>query len=697
MLAYRKVGTKGHGGRGAFLDDFQQFMTDSRTVNVSKNVGADVFALSDIRVQGKSLTDTVVLSDAISKGPNKSTADIVSLSDIVAKDSGKSLGDSITVSDSVTARDIIRGLVDSFALDDLFSRIWVTSAAFAELINLAETVAKGTMKYAQDSINITDPGIVAGLDYTYSSADFSLSDVVTKSPSKSLAELIGLVEAIAKGAAKYVLDNVSITEFFDAQRGAGGFTLNVDDTIVLAESFLKAVGKALGDAVDVSDTITRATGKFIADTISLLDVFARTLESVRTFADTVAVDDIVLHGPGKALGETVDLSDSRRMDMMRSLLDAIATDDTIQRAPLKLTADSITLIDSFSRIWFANLSLTDAFAIDDAVVKALERTLADSLLVLDALNRGIGRSYADTLAVDDLLSRGSGKVLADSISLVDQFSRLLEIVRTFVDIFALSDTISAQIPGKLNVTDTIALTDVVSKDIALAAKLDSAVVADLLQKGAAVPFVEAIVLDDLIIRSMQKPLVDSIILVDVYARVWDAVRSFQEAITLSDSKRFDISRSFGETIDLADFYLRSIGHPLLDVYGVGDIIVRNIGLRRFTESFALDDSLGTAVPRSASFLELIAITDSVVRQAAKYPGEVFVLSDVFDRRWDAVRLFTEVFALLDLFSYVKPIRLVRGVGQLNMRAANTKSSTSRANSSGDSNLRSGSTGKDIIT
>ena len=163
----------------------------------------------------------------------------------------------------------------------------------------------------------------------------------------------------------------------------------------------------------------------------------------KTLTDTLTLLDALVKSPTLRLTDVV------------SVLDQI----TVQNALMKQLADSFTLTDKLTTI-NVNKLLADTFLTTDALERNIQKLQQDTFVINDTINKGIGIALSDTLTVADVLSKSCYISLVDAFTLLDAINRGVGLQRTFSDSVSLTDFISRELQIKLDLQDVVSLMDI---------------------------------------------------------------------------------------------------------------------------------------------------------------------------------------------------------------------------------------------
>lgn len=156
-------------------------------------------------------------------------------------------------------------------------------------------------------------------------------------------------------------------------------------------------------------------------------------------------------------------------------------------------SDSFAVADALGNAPGKNVS--DSFLLADVKALAVTKVLSDGVTLADALALNSGKYLLDSFAVADVLGNTPGKTLSDSFVLSD--SKVLQLAKMLSDTFALSDTVQAVITLILTLSDSFSLSDTLTKSLAKVL-LDSLGITDALTKQFGKNVVDLITLGDLL-------------------------------------------------------------------------------------------------------------------------------------------------------------------------------------------------------
>lgn len=246
---------------------------------------------------------------------------------------------------------------------------------------------------------------------------------------------------------------------------------NVDDSLLLGDTFLVARLIDQGDDVSLSDAaelIVSLTYSF-GDGAALSD--ARALSATLARADALSLGDSFDLDRLIGIGDGISLSDADTFSIGRVVGDALGLGDSESLATTLVRGDSIGLVDDFTKS--VGVAVGDGLGLADADVLIITLPgFGDSIALADS-HEIIGNDVdaSDTIALTDADTLATGIGRDDSLSLTDTAVESVSIGRgdgidlTDVRVFSATKAIN----DNLNLTDgeVVGLTKVISDTLSL--------------------------------------------------------------------------------------------------------------------------------------------------------------------------------------------------------------------------------------
>jgi hypothetical protein len=167
---------------------------------------------ASVTAWAKSLSDTVAISDSISKGIgvakadsvaiadsfarvvefNRSLSDTVAIADVISKAIEVPLADAVAITEAALVKDIGKPLSDQVAITDVFTRVVSFLRLFSDTVTIADSITKAVSKSLSDTLSITD--------------------ALAKDMSIALDDQVAITDAISKAFGLTLTDSVAIAD-----------------------------------------------------------------------------------------------------------------------------------------------------------------------------------------------------------------------------------------------------------------------------------------------------------------------------------------------------------------------------------------------------------------------------------------------------------------------------------------------------
>jgi len=181
-------------------------------------------------VYTKTLTESLSLSEVLSKRTSKALSDTVSLSDLIYKAISKS------------------PFIETLSLSDILSIGIAYALTLIDSFSLSDSLVKRVGKSVSDSL--------------------SLSDLISRTTAKLLSDSLSLSDILSRGTAKSLLDSLSLTDMTAKAVGK-----SISDSILLSDVLTR--GRILTDSLSLSDALSKAIGKRLLDNIAISDLLGK--------------------------------------------------------------------------------------------------------------------------------------------------------------------------------------------------------------------------------------------------------------------------------------------------------------------------------------------------------------------------------------------------------------------------------------
>ena len=346
----------------------------------------------------KILSDTISLSDVITKNLGLNKPDTINLSDSIIKKLGLNKSDSISMSDTfINSFGLNKS--DTINLSDGFSNVASFLRTFDDTISIADNFSNvaSFLRTLDDTINIADEAtkeIGLNKDDTITLAD-NFSNVV--SFLRTFDDTVNITDGFSNVVSflRTYSDTVNIADDFSK---VSAFLKTFDDTITLSDGFNAVITLilSLNDNISMSDEIAKGYHFNESDTISMSDNFSKVTSFIRTFTDTVNLSDEALKEIGLVLADSVTMSDdfNSLVSFILNLNDTISMSDGIAKEIGLAESDTINMVDNASTIAEFLRTFSDNISMSDEIAKTFGLTEADIISMADNFSTSMAAIYA---------------------------------------------------------------------------------------------------------------------------------------------------------------------------------------------------------------------------------------------------------------------------------------------------------------
>jgi len=613
-------------------------LTDSLALNdiitrpARRLVVPDSMTLTDLVYASKRLaiTDVLALADAVVKGKAFSLTDSLTLTDVITRPTRSfPITDAVSLVDSVLK---VRGdahYTDTLSLVDQVFRGKLNS--IVDAINLADAVLRPVRKLPiSDALTLTDA--VSTSKRVIATDTLSILDAVLRGRAVGIVDAVALADAIVRGKVLPISDGLTLTDVVSAVKRlvlsdsltlsdvvVKGKTTTVLDTLLITDSVLRNKVIGLVDTLLLVDVITRPGRRIpIPDSLNLADAVA--LASKRNIiSDALLLTDSVVRGKSLSISDSLALADLARVSKILQAVDALTLTESISRGKVTTVTDSLVLSDAI------NLSrikrLTDNLFLTDSVLRNKPNSITDALSLADAISLSLRvKPIADTLNLAELLRPGKNLRVSDSLLISDlayTSKRLLITDLLNLSEFIFSGGIFVQIYDSLLITDSIRS----SKGLRIA---DSLSLADAIYRGKTLSFSDTLTLSDVITKQRYvSPILDSLALTDVILR--NKSLPLSDVLALTDVVRTMKQLRLSDTLNLSDFFLPSKSKLVSDSISLAETVVRNRALT-LTDTLLLSDAL--RLNKTLLTIDSLVLADALVKRfGAASISDALLLSD----------------------------------------------------------------------
>lgn len=275
-------------GLGKSLSEILSLVdTISKVGNFGRSLSETVTILDSIsKESGKNFIDVLTLVDDIDSIPGKNLIEVLTLVDGIQKNSGKTFSDALTLVDTFSRiTNYIRTLVDSLILVDTVSK--GTGRTITETVSLIDSLSKGIGISKSEVLTLID---VVTKETSKSIIEvISLVDVLSKIGAfiRTLGETVTLVDILSKGTGKELSEIMSLTD--NVQRDIGRLLTEIASLI---DDVSRTTGKTFIEIVSLIDGIIPIFGKMLIETLTVSDNINRDIGKILRETALILVDSI---------------------------------------------------------------------------------------------------------------------------------------------------------------------------------------------------------------------------------------------------------------------------------------------------------------------------------------------------------------------------------------------------------------------
>jgi hypothetical protein len=251
--------------------------------------GTQVYVEVDYSVlHEKSISDTIVIADSLSKAISVPKSDIIAIADAISKAVGVPKLDTIAIADSA---------------------IYINTGGG---IGFHSAVAQRRYKSVEfDTFTFPNPaggGFSSANDGYYLIAGLGVVSPAVKNVGLFRTDTLAIADALVRAIGLGKADTISITDSFAK---VSEFYRSMEDTITIADlaAYLKAINLVLSDTISIVDSEAKAIGIPKADLITIADL-ATYLKFLNLFlSDTITITDGETKVIGKNLSDLIIITD----------------------------------------------------------------------------------------------------------------------------------------------------------------------------------------------------------------------------------------------------------------------------------------------------------------------------------------------------------------------------------------------------
>lgn len=221
---------------------------------------------------------------------------------------------------------------------------------------------------------------------------------------------------------------------------------------------------------------------------------------------------------------------------------------------------------------------TDAVVIIDTISKQIGKAISDSISINDTISKSITKAISDTLSITDNVITNvqiGAKNVSDSVSISDAISATISHAVSVSDTMALSDLVTFSKQVARNLTDSPVINDVIAKNINKNVN-DSINVVESIYKGIIKTLQDNPTLSDTIQKNIAKNIIDSVSLVDITTFSRNIVKYISDNLSLGDSLSKQLGKIIQDNVSISDSIQKVITKVITDNLIINDSLVANV-------------------------------------------------------------------------------------------------------------------------
>jgi hypothetical protein len=208
------------------------------------------------------------------------------------------------------------------------------------------------------------------------------------------------------------------------------FTVELADSLALADAISKRGAKGVADALGTTDSTVKAPGKSLRDGLSPTDALSRTVHFVREFQEAIGLADYVRRGRGVTLLDTLSASDRLSRALAKSVRDEFLAEFVTSKRPAVQREELIEASDATARE--ISKVLEEGLAAADALSKAVSLPLREELALGDSVSKSRPVTLVDRMGVKEVVQKVGFTLALEMVPRVyflpDQYKALWDIV-----------------------------------------------------------------------------------------------------------------------------------------------------------------------------------------------------------------------------------------------------------------------------
>ena len=284
----------------------------------------------------------------------------------------KALASSLIISDSVLRTSVFkRTFSDSVSLTDLISK--QPGLTLSDVVALADDFDYLRILLLSETLTLADDRV---FDYGKAlSNTLSISDAMIKDFGKNISDVLSISDLLAtfKYICRQLSETLTISDDFQYLRG-----FDIFDSVSLSDTKSFAYGKGLSNTLSLSELVRRQIGfiRTFSDTMTISDSCITSIYTAyfKILSDTLALNDLIRKQVvfNRSVSETLTMSETIKKDVHKILHDTLTINEIFlclkESAYLLSLFDTLSITSAASILKNQTLNLSDTLAISDFII-----------------------------------------------------------------------------------------------------------------------------------------------------------------------------------------------------------------------------------------------------------------------------------------------------------------------------------------
>ena len=575
-------------------------------------------------------TDSTTNSELTKYSVGKNLRETKTFQELLRFNTRTVYADSISMSDLTKMLILVKsGKFEQVNFSDVFSRIVNYVRIFNDQVDATDDFY-GVMNVDDDQYALVQKVV---LEFKEIRERFSVR--LNRAP---ILDVVDPVETIAKRLER---------PFFDISSALASepyfySNLGKRETVTYSELFKYSIAKITDDEIVLSsDIVANHLEKILEDSITITDdAFITRFKGAE---DTSLMQDLISFGLNSTLLDSFTFSE----ELATSTSKVLEGDTANLSEPLftKIVSICVNEIDYFA----------EAYVLEDYTFKAVHATDAITDVRFSKIIHDIVDATDDfygTANIDDDQYATVTKVIADNSSISDVFSRIVSFIRSYSDLFSLSE-LQYFIFGK-QLSDTAMSFEETAKD-ASTIKSDSITNTDLMTNSVNKRALDSVSYTEFKLFAVYRVVSDTVLKSDVVAKAISTL--YESAATAGDTfnRIFVAFRSFADTVVKSDLATILVGKNVVDVIGTSELntylvskAINDTTLTLDTKVFNVSKKLLDIVDATDDFYGEANTDDDQYANVTKTLADYASPSELFSRIVTFIRSYTDTVLKTDI-------------------------------------------------